>query len=109
MVATIGAIIKRVNFQLKTKLVSVIDKWFFEELLQKIDLKDSVICVTADHSTPCIAKAHTDDPVPLLVSGGKIQKDGTSSFSEKECRKGSLGIFDSGVKLMPFLMELLKQ
>lgn len=95
------------NFRLKRQLITIIDKHFFGELLRKINLSDYVFCVTADHSTPCQLKAHSDDPVPLLVSGNRVQGDGVSKFSEKECKNGSLGILDHGFELMPKLMNLL--
>jgi len=96
------------NYRLKTQLIATIDRHFFGELLKKIDLRDYVICVTADHSTPCKLKAHSDAPVPLLISGNKIQGDKVSKFSEKECKKGSLGVLEHGAELMPMLMSLLK-
>ncbi|NIU39489.1 hypothetical protein GWN65_05875, partial [Candidatus Bathyarchaeota archaeon] len=67
-----------------------------------------VICVTADHSTPCKLKAHSDDPVPVLISGNKIQADEVKKFSEKECKKGELGILPRGTELMPKLITYLK-
>jgi 2,3-bisphosphoglycerate-independent phosphoglycerate mutase len=96
------------NFKLKRQIISVIDQYFFGELMQKIDFPNNVICVTADHSTPCLLKAHSDDPVPLLISGGKIQGDKNKKFSEKECKKGSLGLLKHGTELMPKLISLIK-
>jgi len=96
------------NSRLKTELISVIDKYFFESLLNKINLQNFVICVTADHSTPCKLKAHSDDPVPLLISGNNIEGDNLSKFSEKECRRGSLGVLNHGTDLMPILAGFLK-
>ena len=96
------------KFDVKTNSISIIDKYFFGALLERIKLENHVICVTADHSTPCKLKAHTDDPVPLLISGNKIRGDNVSKFSEKECRKGSLGILEHGTELMPKLMGFLK-
>jgi len=96
------------KFDAKTRLIAIVDKYFFGKLLQKIKLENYVICVTADHSTPCILKAHSDDPVPLLISGNKIKGDNVSKFSEKECKKGSLGILEQGPELMPKLISLLK-
>ena len=96
------------DFKLKRQLISIIDQYFFGELQQKIDFPNNVICVTADHSTPCILKAHSDDPVPLLISGGKIQGDNNKKFSEKECKKGSLGLLKHGTELMPKLISLIK-
>lgn len=96
------------DFQLKEQLIGIIDKHFFGELLRRINLSEDVICVTADHSTPCSLKAHSDDPVPVLISGDKIQGDNVSKFSEKECKKGSLGVLSQGTELMPKLMSFLE-
>jgi len=96
------------KFDLKTHLISIIDKYFFGALLNRIELENSIICVTADHSTPCKLKAHSDDPVPLLIAGNKIKGDRLLRFSEKECKKGSLGILEQGIELMPKLVGFLK-
>jgi len=96
------------KFNVKAQLIATIDEYFFGKLLSTINLEDSIICVTADHSTPCKLKAHSDDPVPLLISGNEIKGDRVQGFSEKECRKGSLGILAHGTELMPKLMSFLK-
>jgi len=96
------------NFQLKTQMIGTIDKFFFGELLPKVNLKDNVICVTSDHATPCKLKSHSDDPVPLLIAGNKITGDKAPKFSEKECRKGSLGTLRHGTQLMPKFMNYVK-
>jgi len=96
------------KFKLKTQMIATIDKHFFGELLQKINLRDYIVCVTADHSTPCSLRAHSDDPVPLLISGNDIKGDDLNKFSEKECRRGSLGVLEHGFELMPMLMSLVK-
>jgi len=97
------------NFNLKTQLIATVDKHFIGNMLQQINLEDQVICVTADHSTPCKLKAHSDDPVPLLISGNRIRGDKVQKFSEKECRKGELGILLHGTELMPKLIMHLKR
>ncbi len=97
------------NCKSKTNVISAIDKYFFGKLLKEITLKDCMICITADHATPCGLKVHSDTPVPVLISGGKIKGDNVSKFSECECKNGSLGILDHGYELMPKLMELFKK
>ncbi len=94
------------DFAKKKESIEAIDKFFFKNLLEKIDLKDSIVCVTADHSTPCAMKSHSADPVPLLVCGGDIKPDGTMSFSEKTAKLGSLGEI-LGRDLMPLLIKLV--
>lgn len=96
------------NFMLKAEKIAIIDKHFFGSILSKINLNETIICVTADHSTPCKLKAHSDDPVPLLIAGGKIKSDGINKFSEKACRGGSLGTLERGTSLMPILMKTIK-
>lgn len=96
------------NFKLKTQLIETIDKHFFGKLLPEIKLNNYIVCVTADHSTPCKLKNHSDDPVPVLISGNRIKGDEVAKFSEKDCKKGSLGLLKHGTLLMPKLMRLLK-
>src|SRR3990172_799127 len=97
------------NCHRKTDIISAIDKYFFGDLLRQIKLEECVICVTADHATPCALKVHSDTPVPILISSGKTRNDKKMKFSEKECAKGSLGVLDSGFELLPKLMQILKQ
>ena len=84
---------------LKTQIISAIDKYFFGPLLKQISLKDNLICITADHATPCSLKVHSDTPVPVLISGDKIDDGKAVKFSEKECAKGSLGIIRAWLRI----------
>lgn len=97
------------NYALKTRMLAIIDEYFFGTLLQNINLETHVICVTADHSTPCTLRTHSDDPVPLLISGNKIQGDKVQTFSEKACEQGELGRLMRGTELMPKLVKYLKK
>ena len=97
------------DYRRKVEIIEQIDEFFFGALLSRIDLKENLICVTADHSTPCILKAHSDDPVPLLIAGGKVKPDGIKRFSEEACKKGSLGVISKGSDLIPLLMEMLRE
>ncbi|MCX8176188.1 MAG: alkaline phosphatase family protein [Candidatus Bathyarchaeota archaeon] len=92
----------------KMEIISLIDRYFFGRVLPNLNLKETVVVVTADHSTPCTVRAHTDDPVPLLIAGGDVTPDGISSFSEKACAKGSLGLLN-GSELMPKLINLIRR
>lgn len=96
------------NFAKKKESIEEIDKYFFRDLLDKCDLKNSIICVTADHSTPCKIKAHSADPVPLVISGGRITPDGSMSFSERTAKLGSLGEI-LGRELLSLLIKFAKQ
>ena len=48
--------------------------------------------ISGDHSTPCINKAHSDDPVPLLISGERAMKDNSARFTESYASRGKLGL-----------------
>ena len=92
------------NFNKKKESIEAIDKFFFGNLIPEINLKNVIIAVTADHSTPCKLKAHSADPVPLLVAGGNSQPDGSLSFSEKSARLGSIGEIN-GQDLLSLLVK----
>jgi len=93
------------DFQKKKEIIEAIDKFFFTSLLFQLDINNTIIAVTADHSTVCAIKAHSADPVPLLISGGNIKPDGSLSFSEKAARLGSIGEL-RGQEIMPLLVKL---
>jgi len=96
------------NFKKKLESIEAVDKYFFANLFPKLDLKDFVITVTADHSTPCEIKAHSADPVPLMIVGGDCKGDGFESFGETVCKKGSLGEL-LGPELMPLFIKYMNQ
>jgi 2,3-bisphosphoglycerate-independent phosphoglycerate mutase len=92
----------------KARLLQAIDEHFFGGF-EGLDLRRLIVCVTADHATPCVARAHTDDPVPLLISGDGVVADGSEAFSERICAKGSLGTLERGMELMPRLVAMMKR
>jgi len=75
--------------------------------LNQTNLEKNIIAITADHSTPCSLKTHSDDPVPLLIASEGIISDGTADFSEKFCAKGSLGELE-GKDLMSLFIKFAK-
>ena len=78
----------------KKNSIEEIDNLFFKSLMEKLNNfkdKDIIFIISGDHSTPCIKKAHTDDPIPLLVSGSNIENDGTLRFTEEYASKGKIG------------------
>ncbi len=96
------------DFKSKKDIIEMIDKFFFASLIPLIDLKDFIVCVTADHSTVCAMKAHSADPVPLLIRGGNIKPDGSLSFSERAAKLGSLGEI-LGRQIMPLLVKFARE
>ncbi len=96
------------DFNKKKASIELIDKYFFGNLLSQLKLKDAIVVITADHSTPCKLKAHSADPAPLIISGGNIKSDGTMSFSEKAAKEGSLGEI-VGKDLMGVIIKSAKE
>ncbi|MCZ6583555.1 MAG: alkaline phosphatase family protein [Thaumarchaeota archaeon] len=91
----------------KTKNIEEIDQRFFKTLVENIDSSKVAIIISADHSTPCINKGHSDDPVPVLVSGDFIKNDGTTRMTEEQAKKGSIGLLQ-GAEVVPKALELIK-
>ena len=96
------------DFYKKKDIIEAIDKFFFANLLPSLDMNNTVIVVTADHSTVCSIRAHSSDPVPLLISGAGIKPDGSLSFSEKAAKLGSLGEM-IGQDIMPLIVKSAKE
>lgn len=96
------------DFLKKKEIIESIDKFFFGSLLKELELANTIICVTADHSTASQKKAHSADPVPVLISGANLPTDGSMSFSEKAAALGSLGHI-RGQELLALLVKLAKQ
>lgn len=75
----------------KKKNIEKIDKLLFSKMLDVSILDDVAIVVSADHSTPCVNKSHSPDPVPLLISSSRVQRDDSLRFTEEFAAKGILG------------------
>ncbi|RLE59625.1 MAG: phosphonopyruvate decarboxylase [Thermoprotei archaeon] len=97
------------DLERKVKAIELIDKYFTKPLLESIDLGGTAIIVTSDHATPWTHKAHTDDPVPVLVYIPGIEGDGIERFTEKDCRNGSLGLIEHGWHLLPMVVKMMRK
>jgi 2,3-bisphosphoglycerate-independent phosphoglycerate mutase len=87
------------NFEGKAARIEEFDK-LLPDILQ---LKPDVIMITGDHSTPAVMKGHSWHPVPVLIKSPYVLGNLCSTFSERECTKGELGIFPT-VQLMPLAL-----
>ena len=90
----------------KKKNIEDIDRRFFGTLMEALKKIDATIVVSADHSTPCIKKGHSDDPVPLLVSGNRVKQDGSARFTENYAKSGRLGLL-MGVDVLPTSIQMV--
>ena len=91
----------------KMKNIEEIDQRFFKTLLENIDSNKVAVVISADHSTPCINKGHSDDPVPVLVSANFIKNDGTTRMTEAQAKKGSIGLIQ-GAEVIETSLNIIK-
>lgn len=87
------------DFIRKKEFIEKIDK----NLEPLLNLKNSLIVITADHSTCSELKRHCLEPIPLLIYGNG--QDEIQEFSEKACKKGGLGKIDQ-LELMKNVLKL---
>ncbi len=98
------------DFDRKRDIIEGLDRAFFGPFLETFDASKDRIAVTADHATPCALKAHSDDPVPLLLFGAGIgRSDSTADralpkFGEAACRAGAIGTCP-GARVLPLLLS----
>jgi 2,3-bisphosphoglycerate-independent phosphoglycerate mutase len=95
------------DYEGKIASIEDIDGVFFAQLMAELDLRKVVVAVTADHSTSCRRKAHTDGPVPLVVAGGGVASDRVDVFGESASRRGALGHL-LGPEIMPGLVSVAR-
>jgi 2,3-bisphosphoglycerate-independent phosphoglycerate mutase len=96
------------DFEGKIKAIEMIDKFFFANLLEHIDLTNTVILVTSDHSTPWYLKAHSSDPVPFMISYPSLS--GPGKFDEITCREhNTFGTLERGHYILPTVLDFVRR
>ncbi len=73
-----------------------------------LNLRDTIIVVCADHSTPCAIKDHSADPVPVLIYGEGVRVDEVKAFGERSCAQGGLCRI-TGAGLLPIALDLINK
>lgn len=73
-----------------------------------LDLKDTIIIITGDHSTPVCIEDHSADPVPVIIRGDGVRTDDVVRYDEFSCAKGGLGRI-RGVDLLPIALDLVNK
>jgi 2,3-bisphosphoglycerate-independent phosphoglycerate mutase len=95
------------NIKQKVEVIEKIDK-MLSYILNKVDVGETFVALTADHTTSCATKNHEGDPVPLAIMGPYVRTDDVEEFCERTCAKGGLGRL-RGKDLMPILMNLISK
>jgi len=95
------------NPERKVEMIEKADR-MMGYIVDHVNLEETVIAITGDHSTPCEVKNHSGDPVPLLMAGGGVRRDHTEGFGERECMRGGLGRI-RGHDIVPIMMDLMNR
>jgi len=91
--------------QQKVRMIEKIDS-MVGQIVKGVDMDETFVAVTADHTTSLLTGEHEGDPVPVAITGPSVRTDDVREFSERACARGGLGRM-RGVDLMPTLMNLL--
>ncbi len=81
------------DLDLKIKAIEQFDKRLVSLILRRVD-DEVTIGVLPDHPVPIKLRKHTRTPVPILISGANVPKDGNIEYSEKTAAGGGLGHLD---------------
>ena len=71
-------------------------------------IRDTIIVICADHSTPCTVKDHSADPVPVVIWGDGVRTDNIPRFDEISCAQGGLNRIP-GLSLLPITLDLINR
>ena len=88
----------------KVRAVENFDKDVVGRILEAFKGRDDFrILVTPDHPTPIGKRTHTRAPVPFVIFGKGVERNGGSGYNESSA--GRLGIrFESGEAMIRYLM-----
>ncbi len=92
----------------KVNAVEAFDKMlgFVMEGLSAIE-ENVIVALGADHSTPCERREHSGDPVPVVISGKNIRKDGITTYDEMAAARGGLNRISANM-FFNYLMDYLE-
>lgn len=89
----------------KKEIISELDKGF-SGLIEEIKKRpETLVAITADHSTPSDSLLiHSGEPVPVMILGPNVRRDNVERFNEIDAATGCLG-FLRGKELMMMLLN----
>jgi 2,3-bisphosphoglycerate-independent phosphoglycerate mutase len=88
----------------KKTIIEQIDKMV--EGIKANSPPDTLIAITADHSTPCEVGEHSGDPVPVVIWGKGVRVDKQVTYGETSCSLGGLGRI-TGKDFFHILIDLM--
>lgn len=75
--------------EMKVQMAEKLDQ-MLGYMLEQLDLDQTYIGFTSDHSTPCCRRDHSGDPVASFFAGGNVRKQSLNGFGEKYLSHGAL-------------------
>jgi 2,3-bisphosphoglycerate-independent phosphoglycerate mutase len=77
----------------KRDVINALDRGLDEIMTVAENPKELLVAITADHSTSSVPlrSIHSGEPVPAVIVGPHVRRDGVSAFDEMEAAKGCLG------------------
>ena len=93
------------NIKQKIELIEKIDS-MLGYVINNINLEETYLAVTADHTTSSVTGNHEGDPVPIAITGPYVRCDDVEKYDERACARGGLNRI-RGMDLMPILMNLI--
>ncbi len=91
----------------KIKIIERTDK-MLGKILKEINRDKTIIALAADHSTPCLVRDHSGDPVPVAIAGPGVRRDNVKSYDEFSCMYGGLGRI-RGTSLIRIVLDLMNK
>ncbi|MHC5037229.1 MAG: cofactor-independent phosphoglycerate mutase [Planctomycetota bacterium] len=84
------------DLDLKIRCIEYLDQRLVRLVLDGVEAKgiDANIALLPDHPTPVETGSHSDEPVPVAVTGPGIEPDAVQAYDEDGAAKGSLGLLE---------------
>lgn len=92
------------KWDIKRSIIEQIDNMV--AVIKENSHPDTLIAITADHSTPCEVGEHSGDPVPVLIWGKGVRADKQLAYGETSCSLGGLGRI-TGKDFFHILIDLM--
>jgi len=87
------------DYETKIKTIEKTDLY----IPRLLALDPDVLAVSSDHSTPCLLKGHSWHPNPFMLHARTVMPDEVKFFTERMCRRGYFGRFQS-IYAMPLML-----
>jgi 2,3-bisphosphoglycerate-independent phosphoglycerate mutase len=62
------------KIQQKVKMITKIDR-MVNHIIKKVDLDETIIAITSDHTTSIATREHEGDPVSIAIQGSNVRID----------------------------------